>query len=122
DNGQLRQLTQTAPSDPALRAQQGNFAPSISDDGRFIAFASNRDLTGANADANLEIFLYDVALHTFTQLTNTAGIVGASDAKLSGDGTRVTFVRDARASTDETPFKRDLLLYDLPTGNTRLLA
>ena len=37
----------------------GNFLPSISDDGRYIAFSSNRNLTNQNADGNLEIFIYD---------------------------------------------------------------
>jgi Tol biopolymer transport system component len=54
----LRQLTRTSPRDPAGRTLDGNFQPSISDDGSHIAFASNRDLTGANSDANLEIFLF----------------------------------------------------------------
>jgi len=37
------------------RVTNGNFQRSISDDGRFIAFASNRNLAGENGDANLEI-------------------------------------------------------------------
>ncbi|HEX8178501.1 MAG TPA: hypothetical protein VF525_03050 [Pyrinomonadaceae bacterium] len=58
--GQLEQITHTAPTDAARRVAGGNFAPSISDDGRLIAFSSNRNLTGANGDANLELFLYDL--------------------------------------------------------------
>ncbi len=121
-DGQLQQLTSTLPGGADLRVQQGNFAPSISDDGRLIAFASNRDLTGANADANLEIFLYDVARHGFTQITHTTGIVGALSANLSGDGTRIAFINDARASADEAITTRTLLSHDLSDGSTRTLV
>src|SRR5437763_2769443 len=37
----LLQVTNTAPGDPANRVINGTFQPSISDDGRFIAFSSN---------------------------------------------------------------------------------
>jgi uncharacterized protein (TIGR03437 family) len=119
---QLQQLTTTTPDDPALRVAQGNFAPSMSDDGELIAFASNRDLIGANPDANLEIFIYDVTRRSFTQITNTTGIVGASDAKLSGDGTGVAYISDRRARADGAPFTRDLKFYQVTTGRTRILV
>src|SRR2546425_4461601 len=82
----LTQVTSTSPGDVANRVTNGNFQPSISDDGRFIAFSSNRDLAGQNSDGNLEIFIYDTQASSFIQLTNTSGIVGSSDAKISGGG------------------------------------
>jgi uncharacterized protein (TIGR03437 family) len=120
--GALRQLTDTTPADATLRVQQGNFAPSISDDGRLFAFASNRDLTGANADANSEVFLYDDARRAFTQLTDTRNIVGAHSAKLSGDGTHVAYVLDRRADASDPSLSRDLMLHDLTTGRAMPLA
>lgn len=66
DASGLHQLTHTAPADASTRATDGNFQPSISDDGGLTAFSSNRDLAGANGDGNLEIFLYDHAAQTFT--------------------------------------------------------
>jgi Tol biopolymer transport system component len=60
DGSTLRQITSTTPNSPSQRAQHGSFLPSLSDDGRFIAFASNRNLAGANADGNFEIFIFDV--------------------------------------------------------------
>ncbi len=121
-DNQFQQLTRTTPSAAELRVQQGNFAPSLADDGRLIAFSSNRDLTGANPDANLEIFLYDGASHIFTQITNTTGVVGTTNAKLSGDGTHVAFIRDGRTNAVETNAERALLLYDLTDGRTRTLV
>ena len=94
DGARLSQVTNTSPGDIANRVTNGNFQPSISDDGRFIAFSSNRDLAGQNADGNLEIFIYDAVATTFTQLTNSSGIVGCSDAKICGNGAKVAFVRD----------------------------
>src|SRR5215471_8339497 len=46
----LLQVTNTLPGDPANRVTSGNFQPSISDDGRFIAFSSNRNITSQNSD------------------------------------------------------------------------
>lgn len=63
-SGQLRQVTDTLPDDIKLRHIQGNFQPSMTDDGRKIAFASNRQLTGQNSDADLEIFIFDTSTNS----------------------------------------------------------
>jgi uncharacterized protein (TIGR03437 family) len=115
----LRQITNTTPNDISTRVRDGNFQPSLSDDGRFIAFSSNRNLAGPNTDGNLEIFIFDAASNAFTQLTNTAGTVGASDAKISGDGSRVAYIRDRQA---QPATQRDLILQDRAGATTRLLA
>src|SRR5262249_21664851 len=94
DGSNLIQVTNTSPGDISDRTTNGNFQPSISDDGRFIAFSSNRDLTNQNADGNSEIFVYDSIALTFTQITSSSGIVGLSDAKISGDGTNVAYIAD----------------------------
>jgi uncharacterized repeat protein (TIGR01451 family) len=106
DGAKLTQVTNTSPGDVANRIKNGNFQPSISDDGRFIAFSSNRDLAGENADGNLEIFIYDAIAGSFTQLTNSSGIVGSSDAKISGNGASVAYIRDSGATPSA---QRDLL-------------
>ena len=54
-----------------------NSEPSISGDGARIAFVSNSDLTGGNADSNEEIFLYNTATNSFTQVTHTIGGSGS---------------------------------------------
>ena len=65
-------------------------SPSVSDDGRWIAFVSDVDLGGANADRSPEIVLYDRVRDTFTQLTGGAACA-ASNPRLSADGTHVAF-------------------------------
>ena len=108
EGARLIQVTDTSPRDISTRAVDGNFQPSITDDGRFIAFSSNRDLANQNADGNLEIFVYDSINLSFTQLSNSTGIVGASDAKLSGNGANVAYIRDAGVAAASA--NRDLLL------------
>ncbi len=121
-DGRLLQITHTSPRSPAERAADGNFQPSISDDGALVAFASNRDLTGANSDANLEIFLFDLTTRATTQLTDTTHAHNSSDAKISGDGTRVAFIRDSRPAADEASHARDLMLFERAGGSTRTIA
>jgi hypothetical protein len=121
DGSRLTQVTNTSPGDLANRVTKGNFQPSISDDGRFIAFASNRDLAGQNSDGNLEIFVYDAVAAGFAQLTNTTGIVGSVDAKISGNGASIAFIRD----TGTTPSaRRDLMQQNRisPSTATQLSA
>jgi uncharacterized repeat protein (TIGR01451 family) len=119
-NGQtLQQITNTTASEVSLRAQQGNYLPSLSDDGRYIAFSSNHNLAGANPDGNFEVFVYDVTADSFAQLTNTSGIVGATDAKISGDGSRVAYIRDSSQAGSTT---RDLLAQPRTNGAAAVLA
>jgi hypothetical protein len=106
DGARLVQVTNTSPGNVATRVTNGNFQPSISDNGRFVAFSSNRDLAGHNLDGNLEIFVYDMVADSFTQLTDTIGVVGASDAKISGNGASVAYIRDSGVAPSA---KRDLV-------------
>jgi uncharacterized protein (TIGR03437 family) len=99
DGARLIQITNTTPSDISARTGEGNFQPSISDDGRFIAFSSNRSLTGQNADGNFEIYVCDTIDQTFAQLTNSSAVVGATDPKISGNGASVTYLHRAAEST-----------------------
>ena len=107
DGARLIQITNTSPGDISNRVINGNFPPSISDDGRFIAFSSNRDLASQNGDGNLEIFVYDTVSLSFTQLTNSSGTVGSSAAKISGNAVSVAYIRDTGATPSAN---RDLLL------------
>ena len=116
----LRQITNTTPADISSRTTHGNFLPSISDDGRFIAFSSNRNLAGQNSDGNLEIFVFDNSTSTFTQLTSSSGTVGFTDAKISGNAMNVAYIRDTSSSPSAN---RDVLLQNRTgTPSVRVLV
>jgi len=122
DGGSLRQITDTTPGEASQRTRDGNFQPSISDDGRFIAFASNRDLANQNADGNFEIFIHDSATQAFTQVTNTRGVIGSTDAKISGDGSRVAFINDAAPAGQVASARRDFMLIDIRANPASVIA
>jgi uncharacterized protein (TIGR03437 family) len=107
DGARLIQITNTTPSDVSVRTIEGNFEPSISDDGRFIAFSSNRSFGAENTDGNFEIYVYDTIAQGFAQLTNSSGVVGATVAKLSGNGANVAYIYDGNVAAGSS---RRLLL------------
>src|SRR5216683_468232 len=118
DGKTLRQVTHTSPESEARRLSDGNFQPSISGDGQFIAFASNRNLVGLNADFNLEIFLFETVGENITQLTASSNSFGATNPKISGDSSHIAFI----SSDTEANNRRDLKLYDRRSAGTQMLV
>jgi uncharacterized protein (TIGR03437 family) len=114
DGSRLSQLTQTEPQSVESRLTDGNVQPSVTADGRTIAFSSNRNFTGANADGSYEIFLYKD--QTFSQLTNGTSEHSAVSPKISGDGSRVFYKRTAGAGMG------DLILIETQTRTSRVLT
>jgi Tol biopolymer transport system component len=93
-------------------------APVINAAGTRIAFVSDRDLTGGNADGNAEVFLYDLTTSTFTQITSTTGAVNAHPT-INAAGTRIAFVSDADltpGSPGNPDANDEIFLYDTTTS------
>ena len=107
----------TMADESADRISEGNFQPSISDDGGYVAFSSNRDLTGQNIDLNFEIFIYDTTSATLSQFTNTSDVAGASAAKISGNGNSIAYVRETA-----TGQRSGLTNPNEPQGHLRVIA
>ena len=118
DGAKLQQLTKTEAGAVDSRLSDGNWQPSISSDGRVIAFVSNRNLSGQNADLSNEVFLFDTVEQRYTQLTNETLEHAVSNPKLSGDGLRIYY----RRTTLATPETADLVLFETQTKTTRVLA
>lgn len=69
----------------------GMFEPSVSADGRSIAFRSAFNFVGENADVNFEIFLYDAVDGTISQVTHTSTFFGNFEPKITPDGSAIIF-------------------------------
>ncbi|HEX6851978.1 MAG TPA: hypothetical protein VF139_11295 [Candidatus Polarisedimenticolaceae bacterium] len=68
---------------------------SVSDDGLWLAFLSRENLTGQNADRNVELFLMKADGSVLRQLTATTdALAKISRFAISGDGARVVFLSD----------------------------
>ncbi len=68
----------------------GNVLPSISGDGRRVAFISDRDLSGDNPTNRRQVFVYHSDSSSITQLTTGDGPI-TSPPSISGDGQRLVF-------------------------------
>ena len=81
-----------------------NILPDISGDGRFVAFASDNDLTqtGQQIDGQTEVYRAEVGQSgevTFTRVTTISGESGANDQPaINQDGRFVAFVSDQNYS------------------------
>jgi uncharacterized protein (TIGR03437 family) len=102
DGSRLQQITHTEPASVASRLIDGNFQPSITSDGRTIAFSSS----------HREIFLYDTVEKRFTQLTSGPSAVSP---KISADGSRVYYIKPTADSAD-------LVLVETSTLVARVIA
>jgi Tol biopolymer transport system component len=109
-----------------------SFAPSVSADGRYVAFSSTAPLDGRETPARgprptVAIYLRDLAARTTTRVTaradgtplNASGYQSAT----SGDGRYVAFVSDAtdlvRGDDNRAP---DIFLFDTKTRHTTLVS
>jgi len=95
DGTTLKQLTHTIPRNETTRLTDGNFEPSMSGDGHFIAFSSN-----SMSSETLGIFLVDTSSNVFTQLTTHTSAASFITPKLSFDATRVFFIQQHEDSSD----------------------
>lgn len=89
---------------------------SISADGSRVAFISNRNLTGTNADLNLEVFFYDVATSTTTQVTDTVFNVPPGSGlqfvpKISADGSHIAFLSTSNLTGNNADHNEEYFLY-----------
>jgi len=100
-------------------ARTGSANASISADGTRIAFESDENLTGANPDFSREIFLFDTAINTTTQLTNSAGLgdgIGSFAPSIDADGTRIVFHSNRDLTGSNADGNDEIFLVDTTAG------
>jgi Tol biopolymer transport system component len=86
---------------PTVGAQltAGAQAPSVSPDGRYIAFASSSTNMGQPANGSLNIYRYDIGTDTFELATAGLGTGNSSLPTISVDGLAVAFQSEANDLT-----------------------
>ncbi len=112
-------------SDPTGAFSLYSDAPTLSADGSSVAFLSTLDLTGANDESAVEVFLYDLDESTMTQVTDTGGdnTFGLNDApRVSADGTLVAFSSGGDPTGGNPEANRELFAYDTTTQTTTQLT
>ncbi len=107
-----------------------SFEPSLSGDGRFVAFSSRADnLSPEGHDALEDVYVRDLAVNATVLVSRASGGGGAGGdadsfaASISADGTRVAFTSEARnLSAEDGDGVTDVFVRDLPAGLTTLAS
>lgn len=110
-------------------SDQVSFGPSISADGRFVAFRSAGENLSAEDGGSTDVFVRDLQAGTTTLVSRASGAGGAaaddysSEAELSADGRHVAFVSAAKNLSDEDDdAATDVFVRDLDSGLTELIS
>lgn len=110
-----------------VQANENSFAPSISADGRYVAFASlARNLVTGDSNNRQDIFLRDLTLNSTTRVSVSSTAAQAnndSENPALGDGKIVAF--DSLASnlvSGDSNSRRDVFVRDLASGTTRRVS
>jgi Tol biopolymer transport system component len=93
----------------------GSLVPSINADGTRIAFQSDSNLTGGNYDGSQEIFLFDTATSTITQITSSI-ITFSQSPSINADGTRIAFISQNDFTGGNPDKNYEIFLYDTNTN------
>jgi hypothetical protein len=105
-----------------------SFRPSISADGRFVAFSSAAsDLVNADTNNAEDAFVYDRQTHTMTRVSvasdGSQGYLTSNGALISEDGQHVVFTSYApNLVTGDTNNAEDAFSYDMNTKVTKRLS
>lgn len=89
--------------------------PSISIDGRFVAFESDAVLADNDGNGFTDVYVHDRATATTTLVTPSSDRP-SRNPEISADGRWVAFYSRARLLADDPPDTEDIYLYDLQTG------
>ena len=101
-------------------------SPSISADGRFVAFDANDELTPDDTNRAADVFVRDRTLGTTTLVSvrtdGSVGRWGGVDPEITPDGRRVLFLSHSKLVAADTNRAGDAYLRNLETGKTMLVS
>jgi Tol biopolymer transport system component len=107
----------------------GFMEPSISADGRFVAFQTNAPLDPVDADTNYDVYVRDLETDTTILVSRAAGPSGvkgndwSNDPSISSDGRFVAFTSTAyNLDAGDTDRVRDIYRRDLQTNTITLVS
>lgn len=97
--------------------------PSISDDGRFVAFETRSALVASDTNGAVDVYVWDrgTGLTSPVSVTSAGAFVPGQSrsAAISGDGTKVAFWSDASSLVSgDTNAREDVFVRDLSAGTT----
>ena len=108
-------------NDSGVQGNSGSVSPSISSDGRYVAFTSIADnLVAGDTNVRFDIFAYDRDTDTIDMVSvDNSGVQGNDDSvspSISSDGRYVAFYSDATdLVTGDTNGIQDVFVYDRDT-------
>lgn len=109
-------------SSEGAQADEGGFEPSVSADGRYVAFSSHaRNLVGNETDYDFDIFVRDLVTNVTTRITSPGDAQqtngGSRVPAISGDGRYVAFISDdSGLVAGDTNEQGDVFVHDRLNG------
>ncbi|GAA3527745.1 TolB family protein [Nocardioides daeguensis] len=106
---------------PGTAAGQQSFEPSVSADGRWVAFTSDSPLLPADGDAHQDVYLFDRSTGTLSLAVPQANHHVGSPV-LSGDGRYLAFESIASNLAGEGGYDADVFVLDRASGQVELIS
>ena len=111
-------------------ADASSYNPSVSADGRYVAFQSNADnLSADDNNTYTNLFVRDLQANTLTFVSRAGGAAGAAadggsyTPAISDSGRRVSFTSDAdNLSSDDNNTYQNIFVRDLTAATTTLVS
>lgn len=110
-------------------AEYNAYSPSISADGRYVAFASFAKNLSPDASGELQVYVRDLAADTTTLVSRASGPGGAvadgssNEPAISADGRKVAFASSAHNLAAGLPASSEnVFVRDLDSGATELVS